>query len=247
MKISKRSCIGESITGQTPTHLRTKRKTIKMLICVVATFAICWLPYNLLFIVEDFFHINFSLTIHYLTHWLAMSSICYNPFIYFWLNRGYRQGIMNVLTCCRCCCCCRHQLSDLVANNDNNNNDIDIDYMNDAMSEMDTINIHVTQNANNKLIYHRSSIQRTPTEKRKTMKTMNENQLKECENKLHSNGYNQHENNKFEQPSANHLSSTTTTITKLTRKPSTIMKTIIKIVPHNLNHHMNSNSTITMT
>ncbi|KAF7492719.1 putative G-protein coupled receptor 83 [Sarcoptes scabiei] len=100
MKISRRSCIGEHTIEQVHQHLNSKRKTIKMLIVVVATFAICWLPYNLLYIVEDFFQINFSLSIHYIAHWLAMSSICYNPFIYFWLNRGYRQGILNILTCC---------------------------------------------------------------------------------------------------------------------------------------------------
>lgn len=84
LKISKRACIGETTVEQAATHLNAKRKTIKMLIFVVACFAICWLPYNLLYLFKDFGDLNFSLTLHYITHWLAMSSICYNPFIYFW-------------------------------------------------------------------------------------------------------------------------------------------------------------------
>lgn len=102
LKISKRVCIGETTLEQAQTHLNAKRKTIKMLMFVVAVFAICWLPYHVMFMLEDFFDINFTLSFQYAIKWLAMSSICYNPFIYFWLNNGYRQGILNALTCCGC-------------------------------------------------------------------------------------------------------------------------------------------------
>ena len=53
MKISKRSCIGETIDGGQQTYLKQKRKTIKMLIFVVATFAICWLPLHIFHILTD--------------------------------------------------------------------------------------------------------------------------------------------------------------------------------------------------
>lgn len=98
--ISKRSCIGETTAEQAQTQLNSKRKTIKMLVFVVAVFAICWLPFNVMFIIEDFTNISFSLNAHYAVHSLAMSSICYNPFIYFWLNKGYRQEIMNIFSWC---------------------------------------------------------------------------------------------------------------------------------------------------
>ena len=101
VKISKRSCIGETTEQQEQCQINAKRKTIKMLVIVVAVFAICWLPYNLYFIIEDFFGVNFTLRTYYIIHWLAMSSICYNPFIYFWLNTEYRQGIIKMLTCFR--------------------------------------------------------------------------------------------------------------------------------------------------
>lgn len=102
LKISKRVCIGETTLEQAQTHLNAKRKTIKMLMFVVAVFAICWLPYHVMFMLEDFLDINFTLSFQYAIKWLAMSSICYNPFIYFWLNNGYRQGILKALTCCGC-------------------------------------------------------------------------------------------------------------------------------------------------
>lgn len=137
IKISKRTCIGETTIAQAQTHLQAKRKTIKMLIFVVATFAICWLPYNILFILEDFFQMNFSLTTHYSAHWLAMSSICYNPFIYFWLNHSYRQGILNMLNCF----CCPATLLRNLSTMDNANN-------NEAISDMETIRTYSQQQKN---------------------------------------------------------------------------------------------------
>lgn len=72
LKISKRTCIGETTVEQAHSHLCAKRKTIKMLVFVVVVFACCWMPYNLLYIFKDFYDIDFSLSAHYITHWLAM-------------------------------------------------------------------------------------------------------------------------------------------------------------------------------
>lgn len=88
MTITRRRFIGEGITSeQAASAVNSKRKTIKMLMAVVAVFALSWAPYNILYILKDFNDANFSLTQHYIAHWFAMSSLCYNPFIYF----GYVQ------------------------------------------------------------------------------------------------------------------------------------------------------------
>ena len=68
-----------------------------MLVLVVVVFAICWAPYNTVHILQDFFDVTPSFRTLMFTHWFAMSSICYNPFIYFWLSPGYRDGFRYFL------------------------------------------------------------------------------------------------------------------------------------------------------
>lgn len=82
-------------------HKKSRKKTIKMLAIVLAVFAICWLPLNIFHLRLDFSTDGdlFDTNIFFLCHWFAMSSVCYNPFIYFWLNRHYREGIKQILLC----------------------------------------------------------------------------------------------------------------------------------------------------
>ncbi len=100
IEIYRKKFIGEADEQQISSQIKTKRKTIKMLIIVVIAFAICWLPINLFHLLNDFDLTEISLNAFYFVHWLAMSSVCYNPFIYFWLNKYYRKGIKS-LFCCR--------------------------------------------------------------------------------------------------------------------------------------------------
>ncbi|KAF8792141.1 putative G-protein coupled receptor 83 like protein [Argiope bruennichi] len=89
-----------------PLEPRLRRtQTIKMLVVVVILFALCWLPlntFNLLreFNPETFLHKSVThSTVFFVCHWLAMSSVCYNPFIYCWLNDRFRAGALNCLLC----------------------------------------------------------------------------------------------------------------------------------------------------
>ncbi|XP_074600563.1 tachykinin-like peptides receptor 99D isoform X2 [Brevipalpus obovatus] len=66
--------------------LQNKRRVIKMLMIVVALFAICWLPFQLYNILQEIYpsinsykYIN---VIWFACHWLSMSNSCYNPVIY---------------------------------------------------------------------------------------------------------------------------------------------------------------------
>ncbi|KAH9422071.1 Serpentine type 7TM GPCR chemoreceptor Srsx, partial [Dermatophagoides pteronyssinus] len=102
--------------------LQRKRKRIRLLIMVVATFAICWLPLNLYILLTDLgFITHHHILLFFIVHWFAMSSVCYNPFIYCWLNELFRQKITSMLKylfcnpciiiaerlfCCYCCCFC---------------------------------------------------------------------------------------------------------------------------------------------
>jgi hypothetical protein len=60
-------------------------------------FAICWLPLNLYHIRADFGTdpSRHNSTVYLMVHWLAMSSVCYNPFIYSIRNSYFRRVIKN--------------------------------------------------------------------------------------------------------------------------------------------------------
>ncbi len=69
-------------------------------------FAICWLPLNLYHIRADFGIDSYrhNMNVYLMVHWLAMSSVCYNPFIYSIRNSYFRRGIKNFFRFifCRC-------------------------------------------------------------------------------------------------------------------------------------------------
>uniref|UniRef100_A0A3Q3IE86 Neuromedin-K receptor n=1 Tax=Monopterus albus TaxID=43700 RepID=A0A3Q3IE86_MONAL len=99
---------GGEIPGDSSDHyhgqLRAKRKVVKMMIIVVVTFALCWLPYHVYFIVTG---LNKRLSrwkyiqqVYLSVLWLAMSSTMYNPIIYCCLNSRFRAGFKQVFRWC---------------------------------------------------------------------------------------------------------------------------------------------------
>ncbi|KAI5087839.1 tachykinin receptor 3-like, partial [Silurus meridionalis] len=85
-------------------QLRAKRKVVKMMIVVVVTFALCWLPYHVYFIVTG---LNKQLNkrksiqqVYLSVLWLAMSSTMYNPIIYCCLNNRFRAGFKKAFRWC---------------------------------------------------------------------------------------------------------------------------------------------------
>ncbi|XP_011617975.2 tachykinin receptor 3-like isoform X1 [Takifugu rubripes] len=71
-------------------QIRAKRKVVKMMIIVVVTFALCWLPYHVYFIVtglnKQLSRWKYIQQVYLSVLWLAMSSTMYNPIIYCCLN-----------------------------------------------------------------------------------------------------------------------------------------------------------------
>lgn len=78
-----------------------KRRTNRMLIAMVVIFLISWLPLNVINITNDVYMQTAHWTYYYLcffmVHSLAMSSTCYNPFLYAWLNENFRKEFKQVL------------------------------------------------------------------------------------------------------------------------------------------------------
>lgn len=79
---------------------KRKRRTNRMLIAMVVVFLISWLPLNAVNIVNDFYQQVDDWPYYYftffITHAIAMSSTCYNPFLYAWLNENFRKEFKQV-------------------------------------------------------------------------------------------------------------------------------------------------------
>ncbi|KAK3508990.1 hypothetical protein QTP70_015435 [Hemibagrus guttatus] len=91
------NAIGDVTLAQSYAHRRRKRMTMKMMIAVVAVFAICWFPLNCYVVLLSSKVIQANNGVYFSFHWLAMSSTCYNPFIYCWLNHNFRVEIRSLL------------------------------------------------------------------------------------------------------------------------------------------------------
>lgn len=78
-----------------------KKRTNHMLISMVGVFGISWLPLNSVNIFNDFYETKseFYTILFFIAHCIAMSSTCYNPFLYAWLNENFRKEFKQVLPC----------------------------------------------------------------------------------------------------------------------------------------------------
>ncbi|KAI0220772.1 putative G-protein coupled receptor 83 [Lamellibrachia satsuma] len=96
-----REVIGQATRRQQRSHEKTRRKTIMMLLLVVAVFSVCWLPLSLYHVLTDFYSdpdvFTYSSRAFLSCHWVAMSSVCFNPVIYFWLNESFRKEVVKRL------------------------------------------------------------------------------------------------------------------------------------------------------
>ena len=79
------------------------RRTNRMLISMVLIFGMSWLPLNIHNLIMDVYPPAsgwfYSRAFFFLAHAAAMSSTCYNPFLYAWLNDNFRKEFKQVLPC----------------------------------------------------------------------------------------------------------------------------------------------------
>ncbi|XP_072834999.2 substance-P receptor [Pogona vitticeps] len=85
-------------------QVSAKRKVVKMMIVVVCTFAVCWLPFHIYFILQHFneelYQKKYIQQVYLAVLWLAMSSTMYNPIIYCCLNDRFRIGFKRAFRWC---------------------------------------------------------------------------------------------------------------------------------------------------
>ncbi|KAM7423951.1 hypothetical protein PAMA_000351 [Pampus argenteus] len=99
---------GGHIPGEASDHyhsqITAKRKVVKMMVVVVVTFALCWLPYHVYFILgsfnRDIYKQHYIQQVYLAIFWLAMSSTMYNPIIYCCLNQRFRAGFRHAFSWC---------------------------------------------------------------------------------------------------------------------------------------------------
>ncbi|ESO82158.1 hypothetical protein LOTGIDRAFT_92844, partial [Lottia gigantea] len=87
---------------------RNKKKVVKMMIIVVCSFVLCWLPlqvYNLLNVLYPAINLYHYINIIWLSsNWFAMSNSCYNPFIYGLCNEKFKREFRILFSMCPCKC-----------------------------------------------------------------------------------------------------------------------------------------------
>ncbi|XP_058882564.1 prolactin-releasing peptide receptor-like [Acipenser ruthenus] len=100
VKLKNRVMPGSVTQTQAHWDKARKKRTFSLLVIVVIVFGICWLPLHVFNLVRD---INIRIISKYYfnliqlsCHWFAMSSVCYNPFIYAWLHDSFRKELKKV-------------------------------------------------------------------------------------------------------------------------------------------------------
>ncbi|KAM3960731.1 neuropeptide receptor A7 [Aphomia sociella] len=80
-----------------------KRRTNQMLIAMVTIFGLSWLPLNVINLCNDYYiyaiHLKYYFLVFFIGHVIAMSSTCYNPFIYAWMNENFRKEFKQLIPC----------------------------------------------------------------------------------------------------------------------------------------------------
>ncbi|XP_063703938.1 tachykinin-like peptides receptor 99D [Culicoides brevitarsis] len=95
--------IGECTQRQLE-NIKSKRRVVKMMMVVVAIFGVCWLPFQIYFIVTSYYpditNSDYIQEIYLAIYWLAMSNSMYNPIIYCWMNSRFRRGFKQFFFWC---------------------------------------------------------------------------------------------------------------------------------------------------
>ncbi|XP_066909216.1 tachykinin-like peptides receptor 99D isoform X1 [Halyomorpha halys] len=95
--------IGECTQRQLE-NIKSKRRVVKMMMVVVAIFAVCWLPFHIYFIITshmpEIINLPYIQEVYLAIYWLAMSNSMYNPMIYFWMNTRFRRGFKQFFSWC---------------------------------------------------------------------------------------------------------------------------------------------------
>ncbi|XP_069125615.1 RYamide receptor-like [Argopecten irradians] len=108
---------GEASPRRDERRAVSKKKTIKMIIIVIISFLLAWLPIHVITIIGDLDKTIFNSNIVHMmwltAHWVAFSNSGVNPLIYFWMNSKFRKGVYEGL---QTICCCKKNNNSVTLN-----------------------------------------------------------------------------------------------------------------------------------
>ncbi|KAH3862659.1 allatostatin-A receptor-like [Dreissena polymorpha] len=88
--------------SQRAESIRSKKRVTKMVVIVVVIFALCWLPIQIVFMIQHFGNFNDSVTfvaIQMVSNGLAYMNSCVNPILYAFLSDNFRRSFRKILCC----------------------------------------------------------------------------------------------------------------------------------------------------
>ena len=97
--------LGEPSVDARKQRLKRERSVVKMSVAIVFVFAVCWLPFSIVFLLSSFSSdsaMMSSCAFQYSAHiafFLARSYCAVNPCVCFIFSSNYRQGLKNLLGC----------------------------------------------------------------------------------------------------------------------------------------------------
>ncbi|PVD38900.1 hypothetical protein C0Q70_01525 [Pomacea canaliculata] len=88
--------------NQSQESIRAKKRVTRMVIIVVIMFALCWLPIQIIFVIQRFGNYPTSMEFFGLqvaSNCLAYMNSCVNPFLYAFLSENFRRSFQKFLCC----------------------------------------------------------------------------------------------------------------------------------------------------
>jgi allatostatin receptor len=88
--------------SQRAESIRSKKRVTKMVVIVVAIFALCWLPIQVVFMCQNFGDFSeevMYIAIQMMANCLAYMNSCVNPILYAFLSDNFRRSFRKLLCC----------------------------------------------------------------------------------------------------------------------------------------------------
>ena len=90
--------------NQSAESLNRKKRVTRMVVMVVAVFALCWLPIHVVLMIQNFGRYPESaafVDLQIASNCLAYMNSCVNPLLYAFVSSNFRESFRKVLCCCK--------------------------------------------------------------------------------------------------------------------------------------------------